>query len=402
MRAIASSDKPAPQLIPAFDDETTGRVLIVDGDVTTRSAHRSMLGCNFDVLTAASGEQAIELCKARSLDLIILEVTLPGIDGYETCRKLRTFLDIPILFVACGSTLESQLDAFDAGGNDLILKPANPEIFPRKIALAIRQHRAQRALEQEKKTLERMAMGFLSSASQTGTLLEFMRRNMAVTDYPDLANNLLTTIQDLGLQACVLIRHPDGGATASSANSTPSPLETSMLENVRGMGRLFQFKRHLVVNYDRVSIIVSNMPDEQAEQERAGILRDSLAILAESAEVMAVNVDLRLEGQKRAEQIQVALSEAELAVNVLGDQTRVTLCDTRLLLQEMIEGIEKTYAWLDISNSQEAEISATMDESVQRILRCLAKGGGFDAQLSQVLAALNAGRGQGQDMVELF
>lgn len=175
-----------------------------------------------------------------------------------------------------------------------------------------------------------------------------------------------------------------------------------MLENVRGMGRLFQFKRHLVVNYERVSIIVSNMPDEQVEQERAGILRDSLAILAESAEVMAVNVDLRLEGQKRAEQIQVALSEAELAVNVLGDQTRVTLCDTRLLLQEMIEGIERTYAWLDISNSQEAEISATMDESVQRILQRLANGGGFDTQFSQVLKALNAGRGQGQDMVELF
>ncbi|MBS0346667.1 MAG: response regulator [Proteobacteria bacterium] len=402
MRAIASRYEPDPQLIPAFDDETTGRVLIVDGDAATRSAHRSMLGCNFDVLTATSGEQAIELCRERSPDLVILEVALPGIDGYGTCRQLRTFLDIPILFVACGSTLESQLDAFDAGGNDLILKPANPTIFPRKVALAIRQHRTQRALEQEKKTLERMAMGFLSSASQTGILLEFMRRNMTVADYPDLADNLLTTIHDLGLQACVLIRHPDGEATIASVLGTPSPLETSMLENVRGMGRLFQFKRHLVVNYDRVSIIVSNMPDEQAEQERAGILRDSLAILAESAEVMTVNVDLRLEGQQRAEQIQVALSEAELAVNVLGDQTRVTLCDTRLLLQEMIEGIEKTYAWLDISHSQEAEISATMDESVQRILQRLATGGGFDAQLSQVLAALNAGRGQGQDMVELF
>lgn len=402
MQAIASSYESDPQLVPAFDDETTGRVLIIDGDVATRSAHRSMLGCNFDVLTAVSGEQAIEQCKERSPDLIILEVALPGIDGYETCRQLRAFLDIPILFVTCGSTLENQLDAFDAGGNDLILKPVSPTIFPRKVALAIRQYRARMTLEQEKKALERMAMGFLSSASQTGILLEFMRRNMAVADYSDLADNLLTTIQDLGLQACVLIRHPDDEATIASVHGTPSPLEASMLENVRGMGRLFQFKRHLVVNYERVSIIVSNMPDEQVEQERAGILRDSLAILAESAEVMAVNVDLRLEGQKRAEQIQVALSEAELAVNVLGDQTRVTLCDTRLLLQEMIEGIERTYAWLDISNSQEAEISATMDESVQRILQRLANGGGFDTQFSQVLKALNAGRGQGQDMVELF
>ena len=175
-----------------------------------------------------------------------------------------------------------------------------------------------------------------------------------------------------------------------------------MLENVRYMGRMFQFKRHLVVNGDRISIIVSNMPDEETEQERAGALRDSLAILAESADVMAVNVDLRFEGQKRAEQLQVALSEAELAVNALSDQTRLTLCDTRVLLQEMIEGIERTYSWLDISQTQETEISAAMDESVQRILRRLVHGGGFDARLSQVLKALDAGRGQGQDMVELF
>lgn len=390
------------ECVPSFIAETTGRVLIIDGDTAARSAHRAMLGHHFDVLSAASGEQAIELCTDFTPDLVILEVALPGIDGYETCRRLRTFLNVPILFVTCGSTLENQLDAFDAGGNDLLLKPVSPTVLLRKLALAIEQHRIQTALEQEKRALERMAMGFLSSASQTGILLEFMRRSVAVTDYTALAENLLATIQDLGLKSCVLIRHPDGNETLAASHGAPSPLEVSMLENVRDMGRLFQFKRHLVVNYDRVSVIVSNMPDEAAEQERAGTLRDSLAILAESTEVMAINVDLRLEGQKRAEQLQIALSEAELAANSLGDQTRVTLCDTRLLLQEMIDGIEKTYAWLDISHSQEAEISATMDKSVRRILLRLASGGGFDAQFSQVIRALNAGRGQGQNVVELF
>lgn len=402
MLRTASNQELDRQLASAFDEETTGRVLIIDSDAKARSAHRTMLGRSFDILTAASGEQAIELCTEYTPDLVILEVALPGMDGYETCRKLRAFLSVPILFVTSGRSLENQLDAFDAGGNDFTLKPVSPTIFPRKVALAIQQHRARTTLEQEKTALERMAMGFLSSASQTGILLEFMRRNMAVTDYADLADNLLTTIRDLGLQSCVLIRHPNDDATVVTSHGEPSPLETSILENVRGMGRLFQFKRHLVVNYDRVSIIVSNMPDEQTEQERAGTLRDSLAILAESTEVMTINVDLRLEGQKRAEQLQIALSEAELAVNALGDQTRVTLRDTRLLLQEMIDGIEKTYAWLDISHTQEAEISTTMDDSVQRILRRLASGGGFDAQFSQVLKALNAGRGQGQDEVELF
>lgn len=402
MYRSAGSHALDPGFSPAFDNETSGRVLIVDGDPHARNTHRAMLGRHFDVLTASTGEQAVETCRTSPPDLVILEIALPGMDGFETCRQLRTFLRVPILFVTSGHSLESQLEAFEAGGNDQILKPASPTIFPRKVALAIQQHRTQTRLEQNKQALERMAMGFLSSASQTGILLEFMRRSITVTDYRTLGANLLATIQDLGLQACVLVRHPGEGASIVTAGGEPSPLEESILENVREMGRLFQFKRHLVVNYDRISVIVSNMPDEQAEPERTGILRDSLTILAESAEMMTTNVDSRLEGQQRAEQLQIALSEAELALNALGDQNRVTLCDTRLLLQEMIDGIERSYAWLDISRIQESELSATMDKSVQRILTRLSNEGSFDARFSQVLQALNAGRGQGQDLVELF
>ncbi|WP_346284774.1 response regulator [Zoogloea sp.] len=384
----------------AFDWPLNGRVLIVDDDAVTRSIHRSILAGNFDVLTAASGEEAIRLCTAQAPDLVILDVGLPGIDGYETCRRLRQLIKAPIIFVTGHHTLEDQLKAFDAGGNDLIPKPVTATIFSRKAAMAIRQYRMAATLAQEKQALERMAMGFLSSASQTGILLEFMRKSVISPDYPALAENLLTSIQDLGLESYILIRHSDGGSTVVTARGSPSPLEESILENVKVMGRLFQFKQRLVVNYDRVSIIVSNMPDEGEEPERTGILRDSLAILAESTEAMAVNVDLRLEGQKRAEQLQIALSEAELAVNSMGDQNRLTLCDTRLLLQEMVDGIENTYSWLDTSHAQELAISATMDESVQRILGRLSNGTNFDARFLQVMQAFKAG--SSHDAVELF
>lgn len=402
MHRNASSHDLDPTCSSAFDSTTTGRVLIVDGVSRSRRSLRTLLAKSFDVLTAASGERAIELCTGYPPDLVVIDAALQGGESYETCRRLKAFLTVPVIFLADASTFESQLDAFDAGGDGLIPKPISPTIFPRKLALAIQQHHAHKTLWEEKRALERMAMGFLASGSQTGTMLEFMRSGVSAPNYEVLAENLVTSIKHLGLQSCVLIRHPNEDTTVVSAHGAPTSLEISMLNNVRGMGRLFQFKRHIVVNYDRVSIIVSNMPDEKTEEDRAGALRDSLTILAESTEVMTTNVDLRLEGQKRAEQLQIALSEAELALNALGDQTRMTLRDTRLLLQEMIDGIEKTYAWLDISQHQETEISATMDSSVQRILSRLTSGGRFDEKFAQVLQALNAGRGAGADVVELF
>ncbi|WP_079435171.1 PleD family two-component system response regulator [Zoogloea sp. LCSB751] len=386
----------------AVDDteEIGGRVLIVDDEKVTRAFHRAILARHFDVLTASSGSEALELCVGQTPDLIVLDVEMPGIDGYETCRRLRAFTSVPILFVTGHQSLEEHLKAFDAGGTDLITKPVNADIFQRKVAVAIRQYRAAAALAEEKKALERMAMGFLSSVSQTGILLDFMRKSIASHDYRALADSLLAAIQELGLTSCVLVRHPDGEATAVTDHGEPTALEQSILDHVSEMGRLFQFKRRLVVNYDRVSIIVSDMPDETEETERAGILRDSLVILAESAEALSVNVDIRQEGQKRAEQLQIALSEAEVALTGLGEQNKAAMRDTRLLLQEMVDSIEKTYGWLNTSQTQEATINATMEQAIQRILERLASGGDFDTQFAQVLQALNAGRSH--NAVELF
>lgn len=381
------------------DGGLTGRVLVVDDDRLARATHRSLLARRFDVLTAESGEEAIELCKVQLPDLVVLDVGMPGLDGYETCRRLREWTSIPILFVTARQSLEEHLKAYEAGGSDLITKPVNGDIFLRKVSVAIRQYRTAASLAKEKEALQRMAMGFLSNASQNGILLNFMRSSIVCQDHPSLAGQLLAATRDLGLSCCVLIAHDDG-ATAITERGEPSPLEWSILEHAAEMGRLFQFKHRLVVNYERVSIIVADMPDETEEAERAGILRDSLVILAETAEALAINVDIRQEGQKRAEQLQVALSGAETALNTLGDKNRAMLMDARLLLQELVDGIEKTYSWLGTSNEQEATISTTMDRAVQRVLDRLSSGGDFDAQFAEVMQALNDGRGNTE--VELF
>lgn len=377
----------------------TGRVLVVDDDRLARAAHRSLLARRFDVLTAESGEEAIELCTAQLPDLVVLDVGMPGLNGYETCRRLREWTSIPILFVTAHQSLEEHLKAYDAGGSDLITKPVNGDIFLRKVSVAIRQYRAAVTLAEEKEALKKMAMGFLSNASQTGILLNFMRSGIVCRHYYSLAEELLGATRELGLTCCVLIRH-EGGETAITERGEPSPLEWSILQHTAEMGRIFQFKHRLVVNYERVSIIVSNMPDEAAEPERAGILRDSLVILAETAEAMAINVDIRQEGQQRAEQLQLALTGAETALKALGEKNRAMLLDTRLLLQDLVDGVEKTYAWLGTSNEQEAALNASMDRSIQSILNRLATGGDFDAQFAEVMHALNAGRGQSD--VELF
>lgn len=379
--------------------ETNTRILVVDDDRTSRAIHRTILAQKFDVITAASGQEALAICHEQLPDLIVLDVEMPELDGYQTCRLLRKWTNIPIVFVTSHQSMEEHLKAYEAGGNSLFTKPVSAEILLRKTAMAIEQHRIASNLAKEKKALEKMAMGFLSSASQSGALLNFMRASIISHDYHDLAQQLLQAAHNLGVNCSIRILHEDG-PTVVTDHGDATQLELSIFEHVSEIGRLFQFKNRLVVNYERVSIIVSNMPSETEEAERAGILRDSLAILAETAEALVLNVDIRKEAQKKAEHMQIALSSAEGVLNELAEKQKLMLLDTRLLLQELVDDIEKTYSWLNTSQTQEATISSTMANAIHRILKRLNTDSDFESQFSQVMKALHAGRAP--NTVELF
>lgn len=377
-----------------------GRVLIVDDDVTTRTLHRGMLATRFDVLTASSGEEALAVCRDHMPDLVLLDVEMPGLDGYETCRRLHEIGPVPIIFATAHQSLEEHLKAYDAGASDLFTKPVRSEILLRKVALAIEKYRHETRLTEEKDSLQKMAMGFLSSMGEAGSLLKFMRAGVTCRTHAALAEQLVTAARDLGMQASVMIRHASG-PTILNSSGPPTPLEQSIFDQLAGMGRMFQFRSQLVVNYDRVSIIIANMPDEVVAATEAGRLRDNVAILAETTEALCDNVDMRLTSMQRAEQMQLALAGAVAAVEALRGRQAAMLADTRVLLQELTDGVEKSYAWLDTSQAQEKAISETMHRSMQRILAVLAVGGDdVDGRLGRVVETLRHGH-DGSDL-ELF
>ncbi|RIX49806.1 MAG: response regulator [Rhodocyclales bacterium GT-UBC] len=370
----------------------TGRVLVVDDDRLSRSIHRTFLAAKFDVTTAVSGQEALERCKVHLPDLILLDVDMPEMDGYETCRKLREFTAIPIVFITAHTSMEEHLRAYDAGGNSLFTKPVHSDILVRTVTLAIEQYRKTATLADEKRALEKMAMGFLNSVSQSSALLDFTRSSLASQEYGELAEHLRRAVQQLGLSCSVRINHP-GGPTVVTDHGAPTPLELSIFEHVSEIGRLFQFKNRLVINYDRASIIVSNMPDESEDPQRAGLLRDSLNILAEAAEVVARNIDQKKAARQNTRQMRTALVGAEEALNRLGEQHRRMLHDVRLLLQDQVDEVERAFTWLNISQNQEAAIAATMNQSTQRVLDRLSNGDEFETGYELVMASLHAGRG---------
>jgi two-component system KDP operon response regulator KdpE len=101
------------------------KVLLVDDDPQVRRALRTTLtSAGYIVVEARTGEEALEEVQAEgAVDLILLDLKMPGIGGLEACRRIRKIFDVPILVISVLRSQEDKVQAFDAGADDYLVKP---------------------------------------------------------------------------------------------------------------------------------------------------------------------------------------------------------------------------------------------------------------------------------------
>jgi two-component system, OmpR family, KDP operon response regulator KdpE len=113
------------------------RVVVVDDDAQIlRAVRTSLRARGYDVATAGNGETALERLSIEPAELVILDLSLPGIDGHEVIRRLRTFSDVPVLVLSVRDAQDEKIAALDAGADDYVTKPfAIGELLARMRAL---------------------------------------------------------------------------------------------------------------------------------------------------------------------------------------------------------------------------------------------------------------------------
>jgi signal transduction histidine kinase len=112
------------------------RILGVDDNPRNLSILRRALGAGFEFLPANSGEEALELAARSAPDIVLLDIMMPGIDGYETCRRLRQTAagaDAKIILVSAKAMASERLAGYDAGADDYVTKPFDPDELLAKV-----------------------------------------------------------------------------------------------------------------------------------------------------------------------------------------------------------------------------------------------------------------------------
>jgi DNA-binding response OmpR family regulator len=118
------------------------RILVVDDDVEVAKSIEASLRKDYQVFVVYSGIEAIKEARRHLPNLIVLDVVMPGMDGFVTCRELRldpALADVPILFLTALGRPEDRIAGFRAGADDYLTKPFNLEELQLRIEAILRR-----------------------------------------------------------------------------------------------------------------------------------------------------------------------------------------------------------------------------------------------------------------------
>ncbi|MBR2811430.1 MAG: response regulator transcription factor [Solobacterium sp.] len=116
-------------------------ILIADDDRDICTALKIYLsGTEHEVLEAHNGKQALDIVTRRSVDLVLMDIMMPGMDGIEATRHIREFSNIPVILLTAKSEDTDKINGLDIGADDYVTKPFNPEELIARINSQLRRY----------------------------------------------------------------------------------------------------------------------------------------------------------------------------------------------------------------------------------------------------------------------
>jgi len=188
-----STDVPKRGAILIVDDTPTNLEVLVDYFADNR----------FDLFVATDGESALEQINHARPDIILLDVKMPGIDGFETCRRLKAnkeTKDIPVIFMTALSDTVDKVKGFTLGAVDYVTKPIQHEEVLARVSAHLALRRLQKRLQEANETLEQRVQERTAELSSTNAALQ-----QAFSEVEHLKSRLQA--ENIYLQEAIKVEH---------------------------------------------------------------------------------------------------------------------------------------------------------------------------------------------------
>ncbi len=342
------------------------KILVVDDNTDNRELLEDIFEDDYDVVSAESGQKCLDLCPVESPDIILLDVNMPQMDGYEVCRHLKNNPEtalIPVVFVTALASPEERLTGYEAGAEDYVTKPFVDEIIEEIVHKVL--ERRQQMIEFEERNKEAMSTAYqaMTSSAELGQIIQFLQASFTFKSTQSLANGLLEVLQNFGLNCCVNIRC---GYQDEYFGCDKGSIEARVFENFRDGERVLDFGARTLVNGKNISLLVKNMPLDKPDVY--GRIKDHLIVLISGSEACtkSLEVELQLEEERRSGLQTVILSSQDELQEIRGliDQQEAV---TARVIDTLSNKFEELIFSLGLEEDQEKAIMEVLYKSGEEI-----------------------------------
>lgn len=261
------------------------KIICVDDDEINLTILENLLTEFYPVQLFSSAQKFldnVDLTTKNFADLIILDVQMPNMDGYQLCSHIRTFCtDIPILFLSGYTELSDRLKGFEAGGDDYLHKPFDPEEILYKVSSNLERINKLTSIQSELRTTQDIAFTSMVNAGELGQVIQFIQSTYQAKSYRELAGMLARCLESYDLSAVFCFRYEQEQDFFATQEKIPTNLEKDLTSKQGAKSKLVTIGLRCIASTKHLTILIKNLPDDEDKQGR---LRDHLAMILDSCD----------------------------------------------------------------------------------------------------------------------
>lgn len=338
-------------------------VLIVDDNEDNCELLEDIFESNFSIKSVYSGQACLDSLAEEVADLILLDVNMPGMDGYDVCRHLKQKPEtalIPVIFVSALASTEERLRGYEVGADDYVTKPFRADYIKEIVAKTL-EHRVQ-AKQMEKQNQDAMSTAFqaMSNSAELGKIIQYMEASYDCKSVMHLAEKLLETLKSFGLNSCLIFRMPFQTAVFGCRSDS---IEAKVLQRFCDGDRILDFGARTLINDEHASMLIKNMPLDKPEDY--GRIKDNLITLLKGTEARckALGIEHQLETE-RQRGLETVIVKSQNKLDEISALIQKQKKDSNNILLGMHDKIENIIFGLGLDETQEQSIISTIDEGV--------------------------------------
>ncbi|MDX1810358.1 MAG: response regulator [Gammaproteobacteria bacterium] len=340
------------------------KVLSIDDDKFIHKVIARLLGDEYETLFASDGDEGITLAKQHIPDIIILDVEMPGKNGYEVCDAIRSdeiTKDIPVIFLSSLDSIREKMQGYEAGADDYLSKSFNEAELKTKIRALLRIRDNHKKLEKLITEAQKTAFIAMTGSSELGQAMQLVEQSYAVEQYSDIANQIFSYTNSMGLSCSVLLNENETLKSYSCKGET-SPLEDDLLKVLHQHNRFHDFGCRTQINYPNISLLIKNMPLE--DPEKYGRIKDLFPsiLAAYDSKIKSLNVDNILKQQSLT--LNQSFQNIKESIGSLGTELQDNAMNGFAILDASLKEIETQLPGMGLEEDQENFILDKIDAAI--------------------------------------